>query len=58
MAANGYKNDIRILGIPDKIVEHGTPKELHKECGYDTEAIKKAVFELMKGKVSVGSVLQ
>src|SRR5215510_6244631 len=28
MAQHGYKNDVRVLGIPDEIVEHGTPKEL------------------------------
>jgi 1-deoxy-D-xylulose-5-phosphate synthase len=53
MAANGYKNDIRILGIPDRIVEHGTPKELHHECGYDTVAIKEAVLDMMKDRVMV-----
>lgn len=53
MAANGYKNDIRILGIPDRIVEHGTPKELHHECGYDTVAIKEAVLDMMKDRVLV-----
>ena len=47
MAEHGYKNDIRILGIPDKVVEHGTPKELHRECGYDAEAIEKAVREVV-----------
>ncbi len=47
MAEHGYKNDLRMLGIPDKIVEHGTPKELHHECGYDTPAIVKAVREMM-----------
>lgn len=45
MAQHGYKNDVRILGIPDAVIEHGTPKELHRECGYDTEAIVKAVRE-------------
>jgi 1-deoxy-D-xylulose-5-phosphate synthase len=53
MAQHGYKNDIKILGIPDRIVEHGSPKELHHECGYDAEAIKKTVLEMMKGKVFV-----
>lgn len=53
MAQHGYKNDIRILGIPDKIVEHGTPKELHRECGYDTVAIVEAVRKLVKDKVNV-----
>jgi 1-deoxy-D-xylulose-5-phosphate synthase len=47
MAEHGYKNDLRMLGIPDKIVEHGTPKELHHECGYDTPAIVKAVRAMM-----------
>lgn len=46
MAANGYKNDFRILGIPDRLVEHGTPAELHRECGYDATAIVNAVREM------------
>ena len=50
---NGYKNEIRILGIPDKIIEHGSPKELHRECGYDVEGIKETVLEMMKGKISI-----
>ena len=47
MAEHGYKNDIRILGIPDRLVEHGTPKELHRECGYDAEGIADTVREMM-----------
>src|SRR6187551_1550865 len=58
MAQHGYKNDIQILGIPDRLVEHGTPKELHHECGYDAPAIKEAVLEMMKGKVSATTLLQ
>ena len=46
MAANGYKNDLHILGIPDRLVEHGTPAELHRECGYDAAAIITAVREM------------
>jgi 1-deoxy-D-xylulose-5-phosphate synthase len=46
MAANGYKNDLRILGIPDRLVEHGTPAELHRECGYDVAAIVNTVREM------------
>ncbi len=45
MQQHGYKNDVKILGIPDRIVEHGTLKELHRECGYDAEAIADAVRE-------------
>lgn len=53
MAQHGYKNEIKILGIPDRIVEHGTLKELHHECGYDAEGIASAVREMMEVKVSV-----
>jgi len=53
MAQHGYKNDIKILGIPDRLIEHGTPKELHRECGYDAIAIKEAVLEMMKMKIKV-----
>jgi 1-deoxy-D-xylulose-5-phosphate synthase len=55
MNEHNYKAEIKILGIPDRLVEHGTPKELHHECGYDAQAIKEAVLEMMKGKVSVSS---
>ena len=47
MAREGYKNEVRMLGIPDQIVEHGTPKELHRECGYDAEAIGDAVRHML-----------
>lgn len=47
MTENGYKNELKILGIPDHVIEHGTLKELHKECGYDSEAIKHAVKEMV-----------
>lgn len=57
MSQHGYKNDVRILGIPDKIIEHGTPKELHKESGYDTQAIIDAVREMMKEKIQVKTVV-
>ncbi|MBN8864877.1 MAG: 1-deoxy-D-xylulose-5-phosphate synthase [Sphingobacteriales bacterium] len=58
MARHGYKNDLRMLGIPDRIIEHGTPRELHHECGYDTAAIAAAVREMMKDKVTVSALLQ
>ena len=53
MAEHGYKNDLRILGIPDRIVEHGTLKELHRECGYDDNAIAETLRDMMKEKVTV-----
>lgn len=55
MNANGYKANVKILGIPDRLVEHGSPKELHRECAYDAEGIAEAVRELMKDKVNIAS---
>ena len=40
-----------MLGIPDRLVEHGKPAELHKECGYDTDAIVEKVSALMRNAV-------
>ena len=53
MAANNYHAEVKMLGIPDRIVEHGTPKELHRECGFDTPAIVEMVKEMMKDKIKV-----
>ena len=50
MNANGYKADITILGIPDRLVEHGTLKELHSECAYDAAGIEAAVKEIISTK--------
>jgi len=58
MNEHNYKAEIRILGIPDHLVEHGTPKELHRECGYDAQAIKETVLEMMKGKITVSNLVQ
>jgi 1-deoxy-D-xylulose-5-phosphate synthase len=56
-AAHGYQSTVKILGIPDRVVEHGTPKELQHECGYDAPAIAAAVREMMKDKVQVRQLL-
>ncbi|MBM3445973.1 MAG: 1-deoxy-D-xylulose-5-phosphate synthase [Bacteroidetes bacterium] len=53
MTAHQYKSDVKILGIPDRIVEHGSQKELHKECHYDAEAIAEAAREMMHVKVKI-----
>ena len=57
MVANGYQAKVKMLGIPDRIVEHGTLKELHRECGYDANAIADTLKEMMKERVTV-SLLQ
>ena len=53
MAENGYNAEVRMLGIPDRLVEHGTLKELHRECGYDAQGIEETAKEMMKELVSV-----
>ena len=45
MAQHNYKAEVKILGIPDRIVEHGSLKELHAECRYDADAILQAIQE-------------
>lgn len=57
MAQHNYKAEVKILGIPDAIVEHGTPKELYRECGYDAQAITSTIREMLKGKVTVNQLL-
>ncbi len=37
-----------IMGVPDRIVEHGTQKELHREVGLDPEGIKNKVRKLLE----------
>ena len=39
MNAFGYKADVKIMGIPDRLVEHGTPKQLYDEIGLDANGI-------------------
>lgn len=51
MNKNNYRAQVKILGIPDQLIEHGTLKELHRECAYDAQGIAEAVRELMKDKV-------
>ncbi len=53
MAKNGYTAEVKLLGIPDKIVEHGSLKELYRECNYDAQAIVQTTIALLKNKVTV-----
>jgi 1-deoxy-D-xylulose-5-phosphate synthase len=39
MNEHGYKADVKIMGIPDRLVEHGTPKQLYDEIGIDANGI-------------------
>lgn len=42
------KPTMKILGIPDRVVEHGTQEELHKEVGIDVDGILNAVRSVLK----------
>ncbi|MEY3151570.1 MAG: hypothetical protein RLZZ333_167 [Bacteroidota bacterium] len=53
MSAHQYKADVKILGIPDRIVEHGSQKELHKECHYDADAIAETARAMMNVQVKI-----
>jgi 1-deoxy-D-xylulose-5-phosphate synthase len=48
MADKGYSSSVKLLGIPDKFIEHGTPEDLYKECGIDTKGIIKSVLNILK----------
>ena len=50
-AEHNYQVEVKILGIPDRLVEHGKPAELHKECGYDKEAIMETIVSWSEVKV-------
>lgn len=50
MADNGYQAKVIRLGIPDKLVEHGSQNELYKECGYDVESIVQTIETLITQK--------
>ena len=47
-ADNHYQLEVKRLGIPDAIIEHGEQLELHKEVGIDPEGILKTVLEMVE----------
>ena len=58
MNEHGYKADVKIMGIPDRLVEHGTPKQLYNEIGLDANAIADELREMVKDKVKVSATFQ
>jgi 1-deoxy-D-xylulose-5-phosphate synthase len=48
MADNNLYAEVKRLGIPDRIVEHGEQHELHHECGFDAEGIERTVVEMLE----------
>ncbi|KEO73388.1 1-deoxy-D-xylulose-5-phosphate synthase [Anditalea andensis] len=43
MMDHGYSAQVKRLGIPDEVIEHGEQIELHRECGFDPVGIADAV---------------
>lgn len=48
MADHHYTANVKRLGIPDAVIEHGEQIELQHEAGFDPEHIEKAVMEMLK----------
>ena len=46
LSEQGLSIPVRRLGMPDRVVEHGSQDQLYKECGYDANGIARAVREL------------
>ena len=47
MADHNYQAQVKRLGVPDKFVDHGSQKELWRECEYDAQAIKETVQKMV-----------
>jgi 1-deoxy-D-xylulose-5-phosphate synthase len=47
MAENGFSSQVKVLGVPDRFIEHGTVKELYKLCGIDREGIIRVAKNLL-----------
>lgn len=48
MVDHNYHAEVKRLGIPDQVIEHGEQIELHKECGFDADGIELAVVAMLE----------
>ncbi|MBX2941144.1 MAG: 1-deoxy-D-xylulose-5-phosphate synthase [Cyclobacteriaceae bacterium] len=48
MADHHYQANVTRLGIPDRVVEHGEQIDLHRECGFDPEGIRKVALQMLE----------
>lgn len=53
MNQHHYQATVKIMGIPDALVEHGTPKQLYEEIGLDANGIAATIRNLMQTTVTV-----
>jgi 1-deoxy-D-xylulose-5-phosphate synthase len=49
-ADNNYKAEIKRLGMPDLVIEHGEQAELWEECGYNAASIIKEVERMVMAR--------
>ncbi|MCG8310544.1 MAG: 1-deoxy-D-xylulose-5-phosphate synthase [Cytophagales bacterium] len=52
MTDHNYAAQVVRLGIPDKLIEHGEPEQLHRECGFDAKSIREAVIKLLEPELA------
>jgi len=55
MVDNGYKSDVVRLGIPDRVVEHGSQEQLYAECQYDADSIVREAIKMTSSTKSAKS---
>ncbi len=48
MADNNYHAELKRLGIPDAVIEHGEQIELHDDAGFGPTGIEKAVLSMLE----------
>ncbi|HAW19331.1 MAG TPA: 1-deoxy-D-xylulose-5-phosphate synthase [Flavobacteriales bacterium] len=55
MVDNGYKADVVRLGMPDKVIEHGSQEQLYAECQYDADSIVREALRMTSERKSLKS---
>ena len=55
MADHQYSAKVVRLGMPDRVVEHGSQQELWAECNYDAQSIEKESLKLVQNSQSLNS---
>jgi 1-deoxy-D-xylulose-5-phosphate synthase len=48
MAEHGFSAEVKLLGIPDRFIEHGSTEKLYESCGISKTGIIRAVKTLLK----------
>src|SRR5574343_1522147 len=55
MAAHKYTAEVVVMGIPDRLVEHGTPKQLYEEIGIHPAGIAATIRKMVSAPVLAGA---